>query len=259
MVIAGKTYNNLLDIEMKKTILALCIMFLFASCTPQETKLATPLQQNNIANEHIQFVTDLQKGKPVYPDTLLQKWRMADASSSIPESADFDNLTHVKLFVAANPHRYEGYVIYGLYFFRKQEFDVAVAAYNRAEAIIQAQKIKDTVEYRKFYELSLVMLYRQQRNHDKVLALDTFEKLERLDFEFFSRVPELANVIALAAMDYYNTGRLEDAKRLVERTRGLKNIPVDVIEKLEWLYKKIDIEQDKSNIRSFLFTEAICA
>ena len=225
-------------------------MFFFASCTTQETKLASPLQQNNLNNEHIQFITDLQNGESLYSDDQLQNWRMADTSDSIPESADFSNLTHVRLFAAANPNRYEGYVMYGLHFFRKQEFDVAVTAYDRAETIIQTQKIKDTVEYRKFYELSLIMLYRQQRNHDKILALDTFEKLARLDFEFFSRVPKLASVIALAAMDYYNTGRLEEAKRLVERTRELKNIPMDVVEKLEWLDQKIDIEQDKSNIRS---------
>jgi len=220
-------------------------MFFFASCTTQETELATPLPQNNIENEHIQFIMDLQNGESLYSDDQLQNWRMADASDSIPEFADFSNLTHVRLFVSANPHRYEGYVMYGLHFFRKKDFEVAVSAYDMAEAIIQTQKIKDTVEYRKFYELSLVMLYRQQRNHNKALALDAFEKLARLDYEFFSRVPELANVIALAAMDYYKSGRLEDAKRLVVHTRGLKHIPADVIEKLEWLYKKIDAEQGK--------------
>ena len=231
---------------MKKSSLFLYFLIVFTSCTTQRTQLARPLPRKNITNKHIQFIMDLQKGESHYSDAQLQKWRMADASDNIPEFADFSNLTHVRLFVAANPDRYEGYVMYGLHFFRKQEFDVAVAAYDKAEAIIQAQKIKETVEYRKFYELSLVLLYGQQRNHNMVLALDTFEKLVALDFEFFSRVPEFANVIALAAMDYYNTGRLEDAKRLVERTRGLKNIPVDVIEKLEWLYKKIVIEQDKS-------------
>lgn len=230
---------------MKKTSLALCIMILFASCKTQETRLASPLPQNNISNEHIQFLMDLEKGESNYSDAQLQKWRMADASDNIPEFADFNNLNHVRLFVAANPDRYEGYVMYGLHFFRKKEFDVAVTAYDRAEAIIQAQKIKETVEYRKFYELSLVMLYGRQRNHNKVLAIETFEKLVALDFEFFSRVPELANVIALAAMDYYNTGRLEDAKRLVIRTQRLKYIPTDVIEKLEWLHKKIDDEHAK--------------
>ena len=190
-----------------------------------------------------QFIADVQKGKTPYSDEQLKRWRISKEPPEIPEVADFQKLEHTRLFLAANPHRYEAFVVYGLHFFRRQKFDVAVAAYDEAVAIIQNEDIKDTVEYAKFYDIALFMLYRQQREYNKTLALETFEKLVGFDIEFFEREPKLANAIYLAALDYYEICRSQDSKRLVERARQLEAVPADVKEQLERLYKKIEVEE----------------
>ncbi len=266
---------------MRNANLILLVTLLSASCSKQASKPSSPGESNSVAsadiqliedsriknqtyaedqfklypeltpnpgsvrakNEHIQFIADVQKGKTPYSDEQLKRWRISKEPPEIPEVADFQKLEHTRLFLAANPHRYEAFVLYGLHFFRRQKFDVAVAAYDEAVAIIQNEDIKDTVEYAKFYDMSLFMLYRQRREYNKTLALETFKKLVRFDFEFFDREPELANAIYLAALDYYDIGRPRDAKRLIERARQLKAVPAEVTEQLERLYKTIEVEE----------------
>jgi len=196
-------------------------------------------------NEHAAFLLDAHAAAAAYDEATLKKWNMGGDRAAVPESADHRNLEHVRLLIAANPDRYEGYVMYGLHFFLKRQYDVAVAAYEKATEIVTRQKISDTVEYGKYYNLSLIMLYREQREDDKAVALDTFGKLARRDLEFFGRETKLADVLALAALDYYAAGRRDEAKELIERSRGIKDIPDSVRKTLESIHERIGVEQTR--------------
>jgi len=191
-------------------------------------------------NEHITFLQDLPDSIRVFSKQELRRWKMPNESDAIPESADFSKLDHVRLFLAANPERYEPYVQYGGFFFKIQKFDVAALAYEKATEIINRDGIKHPAEYWKFYIGSLVMLYLAERETDKAQALKTFQKIVDLDFDFFDRESKLAEIPLLAALDYENVGDWKSAKRLIVRARQLKTLSNDVRNKMELIYRKMD-------------------
>jgi len=233
-----------------KTIIAIYSALLCVSCaTPLIDPAQTPAKEP-VINEHVEFLKRLDRGDVLFTADQLSKWRMETGSEAIPESADFNSLEHVRLFVSANPNRYEGFATYGTHFFHKQEFGIAVAAYERATRIIDQRKIENPINYKKYYTRALALLYVQQREQDIDKALDTFSDLVRLDFGLFDQEPKLVGLIALAALDYSNTDRNTDAKKLIEQARQLRNVPTDITEKLEWLYNKINVEQKNALYQS---------
>lgn len=191
-------------------------------------------------NEHIRFLENVGDEAQRYSEADLRKWNMGEGRAAVPESADHRKLEHVRLLVAANPNRYEGYVMYGQHFFLKQEYKVAVAAFDKAVDIIRKNKITETVAFGKYYELSLAMLFSQEHDKDKVKALQTFEKIVDYDFNFFAKEPKLANCIALAALDYYSLGDRKATLELIQRARALKHLPPDVVALLAQIAERIE-------------------
>jgi tetratricopeptide (TPR) repeat protein len=232
-----------------KYIIVILFALLCVSCATHIAEPAKTQTQELVVNEHIDFLKRLDRGDMSYPAEELNKWRMQEGSEAIPESADFNNLDHVRLFVSANPNRYEGFANYGTHFFHKQEFGIAVAAYEYATRIVDQQNIENPVNYRKYYSRALAILYMQQREQDIGKALDSFSELVRLDFSLFDQEPKLVGLIALAALDYSNTDRNTEAKKLIEQARQLGSVPSDITEKLEWLYSKIIGEQESGPVR----------
>jgi tetratricopeptide (TPR) repeat protein len=141
-------------------------------------------------NENIVFLQQIHEQAKTYDQADLEKWNMGEGADAIvPESADAEKLEHVRILVAANPDRYEGYVMYGLHFFLKGEFDVAVTSYEKATAIILRDGIENPVNYKKYYSMSLIMIYQKTRNSNKAEALKSFDKLMEYDFDIFNRDP----------------------------------------------------------------------
>ncbi len=198
-------------------------------------------------NENISFLENVREEARRYSEADLSKWRFGDGIAAVPESADVKNLEQLRLLVAANPDRYEGYVMYGLHFFIQHDYEVAVAAYGMAVDIVRANKIAQPVDFGKYYELSLAMLFSKEHDKDKVMALRTFEKIVDYDFTFFDREPRLANCISLAALDYYGKGDQKKAMELIRRARALKKLPPDIAALLGQIAERIEKNVEPTN------------
>ena len=192
-------------------------------------------------NEDIRFLDNVRTEAKHYSPAELKMWNLgADrARAAVPESADHRNLEHMRLLVAANPDRYEGYVMYGLHFFIEKRWDVAVAAYDKAVEIIRLDKITNTVSFSQYYDASLLGLFAQERQKDKSHALKTFEKLVTYDFTVFDREPKLAPYLSLVVMDYYTLNDSAACRALIQRAQSLTNLPPDVSATLAQMLERI--------------------
>lgn len=198
-------------------------------------------------NENIRFLENVSDKARGYSEADLKKWKLGDGVAAVPESADVKNLEQLRLLVAANPDRYEGYVMYGLHFFMQRDYEVAVAAYGKAVDIVRTNKIVETVEFGKYYVLSLAMLFSKEHDTDKVKALRTFEKIVDYDFNFFDREPRMANCMSLAALDYYGQGDQKKTMELIRRARALKKLPPDVAALLDQIAERIEKNVEPAN------------
>ena len=130
--------------------------------------------------------------------------------------------------------------MYGLHFFLKRRWDVAVAAYEKAVAVIRRDKLTNTVSFANYYDLALLALFSQERQKDKSQALKTFEKLVTFDFEYFDREPKMAQCLSLAVMDYYGLNDSTACRQVIQRAQALKHLPPDVSALLTQVSERID-------------------
>jgi tetratricopeptide (TPR) repeat protein len=198
-------------------------------------------------NENIRFLENVREESKRYSKSELNRWNLGNGEAVVPESADINNLAHQRLLVAANPDRYEGYVTYGLHFFLQRDWEVAAAAYGRAADIVRRNKLTDAIEFGNYYVLSLIELYMQQRNGDKIKALRTFEKIIDYDFSCFDREPKFADCIFLAVSDYYSQGDRKAAMGLIQRAHVLKKLPIHVASRLAQMTEKIEKNVEPTN------------
>lgn len=198
-------------------------------------------------NENIRFIENIREEARHYTSGELNKWRFGDGVAVVPESADIKKREDVRLLVAANPDRYEGYVMYGLHFFLKHDFETAVAAYGKAVEIIKTNKISETVAFADYYDLSLAKLYYQEHDLDNAKALRAFERLVDYDFNYFERDEKMANFIGLAALDYYSLGDYVATRKLIQRARTLKHLPSDVTSLLDQINERIEKTREPTN------------
>ena len=175
-------------------------------------------------------VGDIRGGRSARQEDeeLLAKWRCTARHFRIPESADLNNIEHIKLAIRANPERFEPQLWLAGYYARHRRFEKALVAFEKTEQLMEKAPadVRAKYKYRDMYAgcLATVGMSRYRaRSKDRAAMLRMLEKsleIGRDAVEDLGVLPDVYMTMAAVHLDSSDFDRAEQCAREGIRSCG---------------------------------------